>query len=73
MEQVADGQHQGPSNDADSSAADGSLSARKRPAGHSVAAHFQMAKENNVSHGKAPDAPADRHPSAGGCVGGMSR
>jgi len=70
--QVTDGQHQGPSNDADSSAADGSNSARDRPAGHSLAAHFQMAKEHSVSYGKAPDAPADRHLPAGGCVGCMS-
>ena len=71
--QVTDGQHQGPSNDADSSAADGSHSARERPAGHSLAAHVQMAKEHSVSHGNAPDAPADRHPPAGGYVGCMSR
>ena len=65
--QVTDGQHQGPSNDADSSAADGSHSARDWPAGHLLAA--QMAKEHNVSYGKALDAPADSHPPAGGCVG----
>ncbi|DBA94303.1 TPA: hypothetical protein ACH3X1_001915 [Trebouxia sp. C0004] len=61
---VTAGQHQGPCNNADSSAADGSHSARERPAGHSLAFHFQMAKEDNVSYGKAPDAPADRHPPA---------
>ncbi|DBA89700.1 TPA: hypothetical protein ACH3X2_004590 [Trebouxia sp. C0005] len=66
---VTDGQHQGPSNDADNSAADGPHSARDRPAGHSLAAQLQMVKEHNVSHGKAPDAPADRHLPAGGCVG----
>ncbi len=73
MVQVTDGQHQGPSNDAHSSAADGSHGAGERPAGHPLAAHFQMAKEHSVSHVKAPDAPADRQISAGGCVGCMSR
>ena len=71
--QVTDKQHQGPSNDADNSAADGPHSGRDRPAGHSLAAPFQMAKEHNVSYGKAPDAPADTRPPAGGCAGCMSR